>query len=739
MLLLGQAECFSRTATIESSQYTIDDKQNQVHYENGRLFLGSMEISSSKIIYQQAEQLFRFESDLFIDNQKTLILAENGTYEVESGKLILYKISFFDQNRKSYIKAEKAERISENEFIIFNGTFTSCNPNTPAWEINSSYVIYELENYASSINTVINLYSVPIFYTPYLSWPTTSKRGSGFLFPSYVRVDNSNISKSYGNRLTIPYFLALDQDHDLSIKLDFLQYRGLGVDLNYQYAFSEGMQGQFVTWYLNESQNRILDEETMGNSNPKRVDQSPERFRYIFDHKQNIFWDGQFFFHLNGNSDNEINKEYFNSTIEKDAYYSRSFNTVFQWDSGSISTTHNQGEDFIYESVFDKETNKETKVHSQPSISLSQSFSKVLGSNLSIGITDTWTDYEVQYGWDGIINQAEINAKYPFSIDFLNLIPEYRKKLYHFNVEYTPDPDSGEKNQNPDSYGWSIDTHKLEMNFELFRYFQNLDDVNTGKLVIIPKATLYKVEEVDQERLRIIGGKTAQDNLVYDLSFYYLSKDVTTQDQNVKKIFQLDFSQAHNYYQVENGEEILPLEITFSLFPSNVFSSSLFYRYDNDQNKITKTQASIKSSSAFGDSVTLKYTDNTESYYELDGTFVPIAKVYTLSGSFNISPIIKLDVSGNWDLYRHDAAYRYSSSDIERLDRELVSGVIALTYQHDCYWVKLGYVEDIGTQTIDGSTREYLDKRISLNFSINEWNVSDIYGLKYADNELSID
>ena len=220
---------------------------------------------------------------------------------------------------------------------------------------------------------------------------------------------------------------------------------------------------------------------------------------------------------------------------------------------------------------------------------------------------------------------------------------------------------------------------------------------------------------------------------------------------NINKIFQLDISQAHNYYHPENDEEeddeeeiqlkngekeVLPLEVTFSLFPSNRFSAKLFYRYDEEQNKITETRASVKNKSEFGDSVSLQYTDNTKTYSKVDGTSVPIAKVYTIDGFFNISPIVKLNLSGNWDLNRHDAAYRYSSTDIERLDRELVSGLVALTYQHNCYWVRLQYVEDIREFTVDNERREYLDKRISINFSINEWNVSDIYGLTYVDNRL---
>lgn len=735
LLALGPLDCFSRSVTIESSQYSIDENENLVQYTNGRFLLDSMEISASRIIYQQEEQLFKFDGHIFIDNQKTLILAEKGTYAVKSGELILYNISFFDQIRKTYIKAEKIERIAENKFIIHDGTFTSCNPKTPAWEISSSYVIYEFENYASSVNTVVNLYSVPIFYSPYLSWPTTSKRGSGFLFPTYQRVDNANISKSYGNRITVPYFRVLDQDHDLTITLDFLEKRGLGYDFDYQYAFLEGMRGQISGWYLNESQNRDLNEEEMGNESIAGVDQSPERYHYTVDHKQDIFWNGQFFFHQNGNSDNEVNREYFDSQVEQDSYYSRSFDTVFKWDDGSISARHDEGEDYLYQSIFDKETNRETKIHKQPSFSFNQSFSRILDSNLMIDIQDTWTDYEVQYGWDGVINQAEINAKLPFNIDFLNVIPQHHRNFYQFDLEYTPDPDSNESRQNPDSYGWSIDTRELEINFELFRYFQNSDDVNTGKLVIVPKMTFFQIDEVDQDRIKIIGKKQAQDNIVYDLSFYYLNKDITT--ENITKIFQLDVSQTHNYYQVENGREVLPLEITLSLFPSNQFSSELFYRYDNEQNKITETRASIKNRSEFGDSVRLQYTNNTETYSKVDGTSVPIAKVYTIDGFFNISPVISLNLSGNWDLNRHDAAYRYSSTDIERLDRELVSGLVALTYQHNCYRVRLQYTEDIKEQEVAGYNREYLDKRISLNFSLNELDVSNIYGLTYADNSLT--
>ena len=61
----------------------------------------------------------------------------------------------------------------------------------------------------------------PVFYTPYISAPDPSvKRASGFLPPSF------GSSNTVGAHVTIPYFLVLGPDKDLTLAPRFTTKAG---------------------------------------------------------------------------------------------------------------------------------------------------------------------------------------------------------------------------------------------------------------------------------------------------------------------------------------------------------------------------------------------------------------------------------------------------------------------------------------------------------------------------------
>ena len=103
---------------------------------------------------------------------------------------------------------------------------------------------YYPENYSSAISTSLLVRGVPIFYFPYLAWPTVTRRQTGLLPPEYA-LQNSSIEKfNLGYRLSLPYFWAIEREQDLTIRTEWVQFRGLGLGLDYQYAFSENLRGE---------------------------------------------------------------------------------------------------------------------------------------------------------------------------------------------------------------------------------------------------------------------------------------------------------------------------------------------------------------------------------------------------------------------------------------------------------------------------------------------------------------
>tara|TARA_B100001057_G_scaffold483343_1_gene559937 strand:+ start:3165 stop:5480 length:2316 start_codon:yes stop_codon:yes gene_type:complete len=211
--------------------------------------------SENLILDEQKNLLFSKSSSTITDVQKNEIFLENFEYEIKEKKIKsigniqvndrrgnTYKFSqiyidekskeLFGTDAKAFLNDKNfkinednkprilsnAISIKENQSNFIKSVFTVCdyreNDKCPAWELRAKNIKHD--NIKKTIyydNVVIKVYDIPILFLPKLAHPDpTVKRRSGFLIPSY------SDTKNLGTSLNIPYFWAINDDKDLTIK-----------------------------------------------------------------------------------------------------------------------------------------------------------------------------------------------------------------------------------------------------------------------------------------------------------------------------------------------------------------------------------------------------------------------------------------------------------------------------------------------------------------------------------------
>ena len=77
--------------------------------------------------------------------------------------------------------AAQLNRDDEGNMRLTSGIFTRCEPGNNNWRIGSgSFEIKDGSDYGTARNAVIRVKNVPIFYTPYISFPINDERKSGW-------------------------------------------------------------------------------------------------------------------------------------------------------------------------------------------------------------------------------------------------------------------------------------------------------------------------------------------------------------------------------------------------------------------------------------------------------------------------------------------------------------------------------------------------------------------------------
>lgn len=132
-----------------------------------------------------------------------------------------------------------------------NVDFSTCEPEaegadfaTNAWKISARELTLNHETergYAKHV--ILKVKDVPVFYTPYLTFPLTKKRKSGFLFPGLGTTSN------HGFELRVPYYLNLAPQMDATLTPRLLTDSGVMAMGEFRYLLERGA-GEINAEYL---------------------------------------------------------------------------------------------------------------------------------------------------------------------------------------------------------------------------------------------------------------------------------------------------------------------------------------------------------------------------------------------------------------------------------------------------------------------------------------------------------
>ncbi len=133
---------------------------------------------------------------------------------------------------------------------IKSGLLSGCNPNKPFWKMKFSSSDYdEKSQWLNMYNTILYIYDIPVFYTPYFGYSLDTKRQSGLLMPSY------GISATAGFYYQQSIYIALQNNWDLELKPQIRTLRGEGLYSQLRFVDSKVSSGSLKFGYFQEHQN----------------------------------------------------------------------------------------------------------------------------------------------------------------------------------------------------------------------------------------------------------------------------------------------------------------------------------------------------------------------------------------------------------------------------------------------------------------------------------------------------
>lgn len=138
-----------------------------------------------------------------------------------------------------------AERIARGaEALDLTGaSITGCPPGDRAWSLRADRIdIGAGKPFATARDARVYIGGVPFFRTPYIRFPVTEERQSGWLFPELGHGGDG------GFELALPYYLNLAPNYDATVVPRAMTRRGAGIDVEARHKTAWGDSSLNSAW-----------------------------------------------------------------------------------------------------------------------------------------------------------------------------------------------------------------------------------------------------------------------------------------------------------------------------------------------------------------------------------------------------------------------------------------------------------------------------------------------------------
>lgn len=232
-------------ATIEADALEYDSIQEVVTAAgNVEVIQNKRKLNTTILQYDQKTNHIRAQGGARLyEPDGTILSADSASLQQDltQGHMEHITVTFPDA---SHASAESATRLDTSRTKLFNGSYTSCTlcknkegeETSPLWKIRARETLFDEESQTVSYKHAwLELYGLPVAYTPYFSHPTPNADAkSGFLVPKYQS------SSIFGTSLSTPYYVTLGSNKDITLTPTITTNLGPILDGNYRHLFETG-------------------------------------------------------------------------------------------------------------------------------------------------------------------------------------------------------------------------------------------------------------------------------------------------------------------------------------------------------------------------------------------------------------------------------------------------------------------------------------------------------------------
>jgi LPS-assembly protein len=228
---------------VDSDDAALDAAGHAVMNGRVRVRQDARSVTSDTVVYDQKTGRVTVKGAVDFEDPKLRVRSDSGHYDI-NGAASFDQANFqlMDRNGRGF--AKDIDVRPDGKVKLDDVRYTTCPVGNQDWMLQASSLNLDTKLQEGVARDVtMRFKDVPIFYTPYISFPVGDERKSGLLFPTFGHSGNN------GFELEVPYYFNLAPNYDLVLTPGILSARGVQIAEEFRYL-TTGSHGQIDATFL---------------------------------------------------------------------------------------------------------------------------------------------------------------------------------------------------------------------------------------------------------------------------------------------------------------------------------------------------------------------------------------------------------------------------------------------------------------------------------------------------------
>ena len=199
---------------------------------------GARQLEADRATYWRGADRFEAIGNVRYFNDSFVVTADGARLKLDDSTGYLDNTQYRLGSRHARGAARRIELQGPQRARLSRASYTTCDSAHPDWELRSDDIeLDRADGQGTARDVVVRFKGVPFLYLPYIRFPITDERMSGFLFP------NVGTSSQSGTDLSVPYYWNIAPDRDATITPRYLSKRGAMLQGEFRYL-NQGNRGE---------------------------------------------------------------------------------------------------------------------------------------------------------------------------------------------------------------------------------------------------------------------------------------------------------------------------------------------------------------------------------------------------------------------------------------------------------------------------------------------------------------